>query len=306
MDSRIDTTSLANLVRMHTRYDGEFPLRVPGVYAIRISKPSEVAMHGVQQMSACIVVGGSKRVTLGDNAYDYHAGQVAVYSIDLPILWQITEASEAEPYLVLRLDLRPERIVELAAKVFPHGAPAPKETRAVYIADADTKILDAATRLVELMDDAADADLLGTLVIDEILIRLLRGPMGSRIAQLGQAESSLHRVATAVLWLRENFDQPVDVEELAKRVNMSASNFHRQFKSVTSMSPVQFQKSMRLQEARRLMLTARLDAGSAGRRVGYLSASQFTREYARFFGSPPMKDIQRLQAHGVGLADTAA
>ncbi len=143
-------------------------------------------------------------------------------------------------------------------------------------------------------------------MIDEILIRLLRTPMGSRIARMGQADSSLQRVAKAVSWLRDHFDQPIDVEALAALVNMSVSSFHRQFKAVTSMSPLQYQKALRLQEARRLMLTAMLDAGDASRRVGYVSASQFSREYGRFFGSPPTRDIHRLREDGLAAADASS
>lgn len=208
--------------------------------------------------------------------------------------------------LTLKIDLHPQKIVERAAKVFPHGAPQQKDNQSLYVGDADDEMIDAATRLVELMSRPLDAELIAPLVIDEILIRLLRSPMGSRIAQLGSAESSLHRIATAVSWLRENFDQLVDVDELAGRVNMRGSNFHRQFKTVTGMSPLQFQKALRLQEARRLMLMTMLEAGAAGRRVGYASASQFTREYARFFGTSPTKDVQRLRAHGVAAAETSS
>lgn len=306
MQPKVDATELARLISTHAPYDGEFALRFPGVYAIKMSRPTTATGHGLQQPAACIVVAGAKKVMIGEDIHEYRGGQVAVYSVDLPLAWQITEASPSEPYLTLKIDLHPERIVELAAKVFPHGAPQPKETRALYVGDADLHVIDAATRLMELMSRPADAELIAPLVIDEILIRLLRSPMGSRIAQLGQVESSLHRIATAVTWLRENFDQLVDVDELAKRVNMSGSNFHRQFRAVTSMSPLQFQKALRLQEARRLMLTTMLEAGAAGRRVGYLSASQFTREYARFFGTPPTKDVHRLRQQGVTPAATVA
>jgi AraC-like DNA-binding protein len=298
-----DTTELAKLLSAHAPYDGEFALRLPGVFAARASRPSVERMHGIQEPSACIVAAGAKNVLVGEEIYTYEGGQVAVYSVDVPLSWQITRASAAEPYLVLRINLNPERIVELAARVFPHGIPQPKDGRAVYVTDADAQLLDAARRLVDLMSSPADAALLGPLVVDEILIRLLRSPMGSRIAQLGQTESSLHRVSTAVAWLRENFDQTVNVDELAKRVNMSGTNFHRQFKLVTSMSPLQYQKALRLQEARRLMLTRMLDAGAAGRQVGYSSPSQFTREYGRFFGSPPTKDIQRLREHGLAASE---
>lgn len=156
------------------------------------------------------------------------------------------------------------------------------------------------------MAQPVDAELLAPLVVDEILIRLLRSPMGSRVAQIGQAGSSVQRVGNAVSWLRANYDQPVNIEKLAKLVNLSVTSFHRQFKAVTGMSPLQYQKTLRLQEARRLMLTAMLDAGQASRRVGYSSASQFTREYGRFFGSASMKDVNRLREHGLTAADAPA
>jgi transcriptional regulator GlxA family with amidase domain len=151
------------------------------------------------------------------------------------------------------------------------------------------------------MAQPVEAELIAPLVRDEILIRLLRGPMGSRVARIGQSGSSVQRIAKAVSWLRANFDQPANIEELAKLVNMSVTSFHRQFKAVTGMSPLQYQKTLRLQEARRLMLTAMLDAGQASRRVGYASASQFTREYGRFFGSAPTKDINRLREQGLAV-----
>jgi transcriptional regulator GlxA family with amidase domain len=229
-----------------------------------------------------------------------------VFSIDVPVTAQLTRASHVEPYLTLRIALDPEKVGTLAAKVYPHGLPRISESRAVYIGDADAPIVDAANRLLQLMAQAVDAELLAPLAIDEILIRLLRSPMGARIAQIGQAESSLQKMAKAVTWLRANYDQPVDVEDLAALVNVSVSSFHRQFKAVTSMSPLQYQKALRLQEARRLMLTAMLDAGAASRRVGYVSASQFSREYARFFGAAPIKDIQRLREQDARPKDASA
>jgi len=188
--------------------------------------------------------------------------------------------------------------------VFPHGLPQPRDARALYVGDAGAHILDAAARLLELMAQPVDAELLAPLVRDEILIRLLRSSMGIRVAQIGQAGSSLQRIAKAVTWLRANFDQTVTIEKLAKLVNLSVTSFHRQFKAVTGMSPLRYQKTIRLQEARRLMLTAMLDSGQASRRVGYSSASQFTREYGRFFGRAPMRDIDRLREQGFIAAES--
>jgi AraC-like DNA-binding protein len=297
---------LGSLIGTHAPYDGVFELRIPGVYAIRLSRTSAQLTHAIMRSSLCIVAQGAKSVLVGEDVYPYEASQIAVYSVDVPVAAQVTRASHAEPYLTLKLDLDAQRVAALAEKVFPHGLPPVQENRAVYIGQANTPLLDAATRLLELMAQPGEAELLAPLVIDEILIRLLRSPMGSRVAQLGRVDSSVQRIANAVAWLHDNFDQPVNVDALAALVNMSVSAFHRQFKAVTAMSPLQYQKALRLQEARRLMLTAMMDAGSASRRVGYVSASQFSREYGRFFGAAPVRDIHRLREVGAGAAEASA
>jgi len=294
---------LAKLIGALVPYDGTVELRVPGVRAARVSQTNQEPMHYVQRSTLCIVAQGAKIVMIGDDTYGYEAGQLAVYSIDVPMAGRVTRASYSEPYLLLMIDLDAEKIAELSLKVFPHGLPQPRDTRSLYVGDAGAQIIDAAARLLELMSQPADAELLAPLVRDEILIRLLRGPMGSRVARIGQAGSSVQRVAKAVTWLRANYDQPVNIETLASLVNLSVTSFHRQFKAVTGMSPLQYQKTLRLQEARRLMLTATLDAGQASRRVGYSSASQFTREYGRFFGSAPTRDINRLREQSLTAGD---
>ena len=295
--------TLAKLIGALVPYDGNVELRSRGVRVARRSQANQEPMHYVQRPTLCIVAQGAKIAMIGDETYGYEAGQMAVYSIDLPMAGRVTRASYSEPYLLLMIDLDAEKIAELTLKVFPHGLPQARDTRALYVGEAGAHIIDAATRLLELMAQPADAELLAPLVVDEILIRLLRGPMGSRVARIGQAGSSVQRVAKAVTWLRTNYDQPVNIDTLAKLVNLSVTSFHRQFKAVTGMSPLQYQKTLRLQEARRLMLTAMLDAGQASRRVGYSSASQFTREYGRFFGSAPAKDINRLREGGLTSAD---
>ena len=293
--------TLAKLIGALALYDGTVELRAPGVRIARVSHTNQEPVHYVQRSSLCIIAQGAKIVMIGEDTYGYEAGQMAAYSIIVPMTGRVTRASYSEPYLLLMIDLDAEKIAELALKVFPQGLPQPqpRDTRSLYVGDAGTHIIDAATRLLELMAQPVDAELLAPLVRDEILIRLLRSPMGSRVAQIGKAGSSVQRIANAVSWLRANFDQQVNIEELAKLVNMSVTSFHRQFKAVTGMSPLQYQKSLRLQEARRLMLAA----GQASRRVGYSSASQFTREYGRFFGSAPTKDIDRLRGEGLTAAD---
>lgn len=298
--------TLAKVIGALAPYDGNVELRAPGVRVARVSHTNEEPMHYVQRSSLCIVAQGAKIVTIGEDSWGYEAGQMAVYSIVVPMAGRVTRASYSVPYLLLMIDLDAEKIAELVPKVFPQGLPQPRDARSLYVGDADAHILDAATRLLELMAQPTDAELLAPLVRDEILIRLLRSPMGSRVAQIGKAGSSVQRIANAVAWLRVNFDQQVNIEDAAKLVNMSVTSFHRQFKAVTGMSPLQYQKSLRLQEARRLMLAAMLDAGQASRRVGYSSASQFTREYGRFFGSAPTKDINRLREQGLAAADAPA
>lgn len=247
----------------------------------------------------CIVAQGAKMVMLGREVFEYDTSRMLVFSIDLPVAGQVLRASQAEPYLCFRLDLDPYRIAELALRVFPNGVPRPENMRGLYVANASDEIVDAASRLLTLLSQPADADLLGPLVVDEILIRLLRSPVGSRVAQIGYADSAVQRVARAVAAIRSNFSQPLKVEALARLVHMSVSSFHQHFKAVTSMSPLHYQKVLRLEEARRLMLVQPLDAQGAAREVGYLSPSQFSREYARYFGSAPIRDIARLRQEGV-------
>ena len=219
--------------------------------------------------------------------------------MDLPVASQVTRASRKDPYLGFVLDLDPARVAELAARVYPRGVPKTPDNRGLYVGRATDGIVDAVTRLLELMAQPEDANLLGPLVVDEILIRLLRTSIGPRVAQIGQPKSGVQRVAEAVSWIRAHFAQPVTVEEMAASVHMSASSFHQRFKAVTSMSPLQYQKVLRLHEARRLMLFQKMAANDACHRVGYLSPSQFSREYARFFGSAPTKDIARLREEGL-------
>jgi AraC-like DNA-binding protein len=286
---------LARLIATYAPHDGTFDLRIPGLHVSRFSRVSGECVHAVQVPSLCIIAQGVKTVIVGQEVFEYDTSRMLVFSVALPVAAQVTQASQSEPYLSFRLDLEPLKISNLVLKVFPHGLPPVQERKAVYVAPLEANIVDAATRLVECLAQPGDVELVAPLVTDEILIRLLRSPIGVRVAQMGFAESSVHRVAKAISWLRDNFSQPMKVEDLAELVHMSVSSFHEHFKSVTSMSPLHYQKVLRLQEARRLMLSTMMDAGTASQRVGYLSASQFSREYSRFFGSAPTRDIARLR-----------
>ena len=289
------TASLARLAAAYAPHDGSFEMRIPGLHVSRFSRINKDCVHALRLPCLSIIAQGAKRVIVGQETYEYDSARMLVYSVALPVAAQVTQASASEPYLALRLDLDPLKIGELVLKVYPNGLPALRERRAVYLTPADSSVVNAAIRLMECLAQPRDVELLAPLVFDEILIRLLRSPIGVRVAQMGFAESSVHRLAKAISWLRANFSQPMRVEELAEIVNMSVSSFHQHFKSVTSMSPLHYQKVLRLQEARRLMLSAMMDASNAGRRVGYLSASQFSREYSRFYGSAPSKDIAKLR-----------
>ena len=290
-----DTANLARLLAAYAPHDGSFELRIPGVHASRFSRINKECVHALRVPSLCVVAQGAKTVIVGDEVYEYDASRMIVFSVALPVAAQITRASHSDPYLALKLDLDPHKIADLVLKVFPHGLPPVQDRGAVYITPLDESMVNAATRLMQCLPHPGDVELLAPLVIDEILIRLLRSPIGVRVAQMGFDESSVHRVAKAISWLRANFSQPMKVDDLAGLVHMSVSSFHEHFKSVTSMSPLHYQKVLRLQEARRLMLSTMMDAGTASERVGYLSPSQFSREYSRFFGNAPTKDIARLR-----------
>ena len=294
---------LANRIAAYAPHDGAFQLRLPGTWAIRLSRMTTEAAYATLGPALCVAAQGAKVVMLGREVLEYDPAHLLVFAVDLPISTQVTRASRKDPYLGFTMDLDPARVRELAARVYPRGVPKASDDRGLYVGRSTDDIVDAVTRLLDLMAQPEDADLLGPLVIDEILIRLLRTPIGNRVAQIGHTKSGVQRMAEAVTWIRTHFAQPVTVEEMAASVHISASSFHQRFKAVTTMSPLQYQKVLRLHEARRLMLFQAMDAGDACHRVGYLSASQFSREYGRFFGSAPTKDIARLREEGFAPGD---
>ncbi len=196
--SEPDVVRLASLIRAYAPHDGLFELRIPGVYAIRLSRVHPESVHALQQPALCIVAQGAKSVLLGQEVYEYDASRMLVYSVDLPVAAQVTKASPAEPYLSFKLDLDPHKIAELVLKVYPHGLPRVQESRGLQVSQIDMGIVNAATRLLELNAQPGEAELLAPLVIEEILIRLLRSPVGVRVAQIGVTESSAHSVAKAV------------------------------------------------------------------------------------------------------------
>lgn len=291
-----ETARLARLIYTHAPHDGAFSLRIPGLHVGRHSGIETLdCVYSIDSPSVAIVAQGAKTVTVGQEVYQYDRSRMLTFPVALPVAMQTIQASPSEPFLAVRLDLDAQKIAELVLKVYPQGLPAVRQRSAGYVTSADVGLVGAVTRLMECLANPGDAELLAPLVVDEILIRLLRSPIGVHVAEMGFADSGVQRVAKAIAWLRDNFSQQMEVADLAELVHMSESSFHEHFKAVTSLSPLQYQKALRLHEARRLMVSSAMDATTACRLVGYVSDSQFSRDYSRFFGSPPRRDIARLR-----------
>ena len=265
-----------------------------GVRLRRSSAPTELG-YGVSFPSFCVIAQGSKELLLGDNAYRYNPAHYLIATTALPIASRIAEASPEQPYLGFVLNLDPALVGSVLVEA-SHAAPQGHATvTAIDVSALDAGLLDAVLRLVRLVESPDEARFLAPLIKREIAYRLLIGAQGDRLGQIVTLAGSTHRIAEAVERLRKDFDQPLRVEEMAHDLGMSISGFHHHFRTLTAMSPLQFQKQLRLQEARRLMLGEGLDAASAGYRVGYGDASHFTREYKRLFGAPPMRDVEHVR-----------
>lgn len=279
------------------REDGKIaPLE--GLLLNRVSLPTE-RVHGVSKLSFCVIAQGAKEIYLGDGRYPYDAEHYLLATLELPVTGRIVEASQARPYLSLRLDLEPALVGSVMVEA---GFPVPQghgDAKALVVSALGSGLLDATVRLLRLLDAPAEARVLVPLVKREIVFRLLTGEQGGRLRHLPAHGGHSHRIGQAIDRLRNEFDRPLRIESLAQELGMSSSGFHHHFKAVTDMSPLQFQKQLRLQEARRLMLGEELDAASAGFRVGYEDASHFSRDYKRRFGHSPIRDVERLRTMAV-------
>jgi AraC-like DNA-binding protein len=288
---------LAERVARAARQEGPLDTAIAGLTVIKASAPSQ-PLPSVYEPSLCIVVQGRKRARLADEEYCYDPLNYLVVSVTLPIIGQVIEATSDRPYLCLRVSVDRKLIGELVLQAGPTLIKKPSSERGLYVARTDAALLDAVVRLVRLLDAPRDANVLAPLVMREIHYRALMGELGAQLRELCVVDSQAQRIARAIDVLRARFVDSFSVEELAAIAHMSPSSFHHRFKEVTAMSPVQFQKQLRLHEARRLMLTDGLDASVAAHRVGYESASQFSREYRRLFGAPPRREIEQLRALG--------
>jgi len=276
-------------------FAGEQPTTaIPGLALRRAEAPS-APISSTMAPSLCVVAQGAKRVVLGEEVYVYDAHHFLLTAVDLPVIAQILDASPEKPYLglILKLDLRAVAQL-LVDSHLPHPRVQPAR-RGIAVSAISLPLLNAFGRLLDLLDVPDDTPILAPLIQREILYRLLVGEQGPRLRQMATAGSQSHQIARAIDWLKSNFNQPLRVDDLAEFAQMSTSAFHHHFRTLTSMSPLQFQKWLRLHEARRLMLTEHLDAASAAFQVGYESPSQFSREYSRLFGTPPLRDITSLR-----------
>jgi AraC-like DNA-binding protein len=275
---------------------------LPGLHLHHSFSPT-IPVHGVTEPSFCVIAQGSKEVFLGEERYQYDPYSYLLSTVELPIVGQIIEASKERPYLALRLVLDPAVVGSIMMKI---ARPLPEiqgSKTALSVSPLDVSLLDAVVRLVRLLDCPTEARVLLPFITREIIYRLLVGPQGHRLRQMTVLGGHTHRVAQAVQRIHKEYDQHLQIDELARQVGMSVSSFHQHFKAVTAMSPLQFQKQLRLQEARRLMIGEDLDAAAAGFRVGYEDPSQFSREYKRLFGVPPMRYVERLRETAAASAD---
>jgi AraC-like DNA-binding protein len=289
---------LAARVARLTPFDGTHQSALPALAFTRGSVPT-VCMPTIYQPCLAIVVQGRKRALLNDEVFHYDALNYLVVSVTLPGMGQVLEATPEHPYLSLRLNLDLEEIARLVLELGNRGPSPAVADRGLFVARLDEPLLDAVLRMVKLLDTLEDVDVLAPIIQREIYYRMLRGELGYRLVDLAQAEGGKHRIVRAIDWLKQHYAAPLRIEELADSVHMSPSALHHRFKEVTAMSPLQYQKHLRLHEARRLMFADGVECASAGHRVGYESSSQFSREYRRLFGAPPRSEIARLREAGL-------
>ena len=287
------TDELAACIRRHTPDEGIASAAVRRLWLIRADQPT-TPVPAVYEASICLIAQGAKRVSLGEQSVIYDAARYLVVTVDLPLVGHVTQASASAPYLCCKIDFDMAALADLVLAEKRVAAYGGLPMLAVYPIDDD--LVDAACRLVRLLDRPESIPVLAPLIEREILYRLLQGPHGPLLRQIAAADSRLGQVSRAIQRIRRGYAEQLRIDEIAETAGMSASSLHAHFKAVTRMTPLEYLKQIRLQEARRLMLTEGASAGSAAFAVGYESPSQFSREYHRLFGAPPRRDIERLQA----------
>ena len=272
---------------------------IAGLSLYRRTEPTE-PISGMYEPSICLVAQGAKRVLLGEDTYLYDPHHYLITSVHLPTVVQVIEASVEKPYLGLRLTFDMREVSQLMADSQLPPPKSQQSSRGMATGEVSLPLVNAFQRLIDLLDSVQDIPILAPVIQREIIYRLLTGDQGSRLRQIAAAGSQSQQIARAIEWLKGNFAEQLRIDDLADRANMSTSTFHHHFRSMTALSPLQYQKQLRLQEARNLMLTERLDVATAAFQVGYESPSQFSREYSRQFGSPPLRDISNLRQMAAG------
>jgi AraC-like DNA-binding protein len=295
---------LSEIIELIEKYtggvDGAHEAAIPRVKLFRFSTPTE-PLHALHEPSICLVVQGKKRVLIGDQALDYDAGRFLAASVDVPVVGQVIEASKDAPYLCFKLEIDRAMLAALALEMGP-AVESGDPSLGMALSETTPELLDAALRLLRLAETPRDIPMLAPLAERELLYRLLAGEFGAR---LRHADSKLSQVNRAIGWIKQNFREAFSVDTLASEARMSTSALHLHFKQVTSLSPLQYQKQMRLQEARRLIFAEAMDAAHAAHEVGYDSPSQFSREYRRLFGAPPVQDVTRLREAALPIGAAA-
>jgi len=287
-------SELVQLLERRTGRDGRHETIVPVLKLYRFSQPTEPASV-VQEPAVYVVVQGRKQVTVGDETYVYDPSHYLAVSVDLPAVGNVVEASPDEPYLCMTLTVDPRDLAALIVETGQHSPRDDHDGRALYVSALRAPLLDGFLRLVRLLDAPQDVAVLAPLILREIHYRLLQSEQFGRLAQMAIGDGRLRRVSGAIAWIKEHFREPLQIDALAKRANMSPSALHTHFKAVAALSPIQYQKRLRLQEARRLLLSGATSAGAIAYEVGYASASQFSREYARLYGQPPRRDVEHMR-----------
>lgn len=286
--------ALAPVVARHAESDGMHATAIPGVHCIKLSKP-QLQLPSVYHPSICVIVQGTKQVLLEDEVYRYAPPQFLAVSVDLPLVGQVIQASEAAPYLCLAVDIDARQMADLLAGSADPGWSRGDTARGLFVGDSDESLLESSLRLARLLDVPRDIAVLAPLAMREFHYRVLSSPYGRAIAQMAIVGSNTHKIGQVIHRIRSRLAEPIRVEELASMAAMSPSSFHQHFKAVTAMSPLQYQKRLRLTAARQILLAEQADAASTAYRVGYQSVSQFSREYARMFGAPPKRDVEALR-----------
>lgn len=285
---------LASLIEKHANGDGIHETAVPRLFLLRASQPT-APLHVLHEPALCLVAQGRKQMMLAEETYLYGPEQCLIITVDVPVVAQVIEAAPTQPYLCVRLNLDLPQLSALMMET-PRNVTPTKLGTGVTLATTEPPLLEAMIRMLQLLDAPHDIAILAPLIEREILYRLLSGEQGARLRQIALADQRIESITRAIQWLRRNYAEPFRIETIAREAHMSPSALHHHFKAVTALSPLQYQKQIRLQEARRLMLGQALDAATASQSVGYESPSQFSREYSRLFGAPPSRDIARLKS----------